>query len=458
MGMISPQTPFEYLTTILAFIVAIGVLVAVHEFGHFWVARRLGFRVLRFSIGFGRALWSRTSAKDGVEYVIAALPLGGYVKLLDEREGNVPPSEAHRAFNRQPVWKRILVLLAGPAFNLVFALAMYWALFAAGVPALRPFIGEVAPGSVAAEAGLRAGDQIVAVKGSRVETLEAATLKILEDMVDDGRIAMRVRGSDGAERDLELVVGSRARELTEPEALFPGLGFQIGRPRIPAVIANVREGSPGERAGLRSGDEIVGFDGQPIEDFTELVRLVEPRPGQEVVLEVRRDGRLLEVPVTLGAEEVGGRRIGRIGVEAKMEDLFALQKYGVAPALGQAAMKTWDMSIFTLQIVGRILTGDVSLKAISGPISIAETTGFAARQGWRTFLSTLAIISISLGILNLLPIPILDGGQILYQLAELVRGRPVSERALLVGQQIGIAMLLLMMTIAFYNDIARHLN
>ncbi|MFO7305260.1 MAG: RIP metalloprotease RseP [Gammaproteobacteria bacterium] len=456
--MISPQTPFEYLTTILAFIVAIGVLVAVHEFGHFWVARRLGFRVLRFSIGFGRALWSRTSAKDGVEYVIAALPLGGYVKLLDEREGNVPPSEAHRAFNRQPVWKRILVLLAGPAFNLVFALAMYWALFAAGVPALRPFIGEVAPGSVAAEAGLRAGDQIVAVKGSRVETLEAATLKILEDMVDDGRIAMRVRGSDGAERDLELVVGSRARELTEPEALFPGLGFQIGRPRIPAVIANVREGSPGERAGLRSGDEIVGFDGQPIEDFTELVRLVEPRPGQEVVLEVRRDGRLLEVPVTLGAEEVGGRRIGRIGVEAKMEDLFALQKYGVAPALGQAAMKTWDMSIFTLQIVGRILTGDVSLKAISGPISIAETTGFAARQGWRTFLSTLAIISISLGILNLLPIPILDGGQILYQLAELVRGRPVSERALLVGQQIGIAMLLLMMTIAFYNDIARHLN
>lgn len=456
--MISPQTPFEYLTTILAFIVAIGVLVAVHEFGHFWVARRLGFRVLRFSIGFGRALWSRTSAKDGVEYVIAALPLGGYVKLLDEREGNVPPSEAHRAFNRQPVWKRILVLLAGPAFNLVFALAMYWALFAAGVPALRPFIGEVAPGSVAAEAGLRAGDQIVAVKGSRVETLEAATLKILEDMVDDGRIAMRVRGSDGAERDLELVVGSRARELTEPEALFPGLGFQIGRPRIPAVIANVREGSPGERAGLRSGDEVVGFDGQPIEDFTELVRLVEPRPGQEVVLEVRRDGRLLEVPVTLGAEEVGGRRIGRIGVEAKMEDLFALQKYGVAPALGQAAMKTWDMSIFTLQIVGRILTGDVSLKAISGPISIAETTGFAARQGWRTFLSTLAIISISLGILNLLPIPILDGGQILYQLAELVRGRPVSERALLVGQQIGIAMLLLMMTIAFYNDIARHLN
>lgn len=456
--MISPQTPFEYLTTILAFIVAIGVLVAVHEFGHFWVARRLGFRVLRFSVGFGRAIWSRTSAKDGVEYVIAALPLGGYVKLLDEREGNVPPSEAHRAFNRQPVWKRIAVLLAGPAFNLVFAIFMYWVLFAAGVPALKPFIGEVAPNSVAAESGLRPGDQIIGVKGGRVETLEAATLGILEDLVDDGRIALRVRGSDGAERELDLVVGARARELTEPDALFPGLGFKIGRPRIPAVIANVREGSAGARAGLQPGDEIVGFDGQAIEDFSELVRLVEPKAGQQAVLEVKRDGRLMEVPVTLGAEEIGGKRIGRIGVEANMEQLFALQKYGIIPAIGQAANKTWDMSIFTLQIVGRIVTGDVSLKAISGPISIAETTGFAARQGWRTFLSTLAIISISLGILNLLPIPILDGGQILYQLAELVRGRPVSERALLVGQQIGIAMLLLMMTVAFYNDIARHLN
>jgi regulator of sigma E protease len=456
--MISPQTPFDYLTTILAFIVAIGVLVAVHEFGHFWVARRLGIRVLRFSIGFGKALWSRTSRKDGVEYVIAALPLGGYVKLLDEREGNVPASEAHRAFNRQPVWKRIAVLLAGPAFNLIFAVLMYWILFVAGVPALRAFVGEVAPDSIAAEAGLRRGDQIVAVGGTRVETLEAATLAILQDLVDDGTIAMRVRGADGAERDLTLVAGERARALTEPDALYPGLGFQIGRPRVPAVIAKVRDNSAAARAGLRAGDEIVSFDGEPIDDFAQLVRLVEPKAGERVMLQVKRDGQIVEVPVELAAEEVGGRRIGRIGVEANMEQLFALQKYGAVAALGQATGKTWDMSTFTLRIIGRIVTGDVSLKAISGPISIAETTGFAARQGWRTFLSTLAIISISLGILNLLPIPILDGGQVVYQLAELVRGRPVSERALLVGQQIGIAMLLLMMTVAFYNDIARHLN
>jgi regulator of sigma E protease len=456
--MISPGTPFEYLTAIVAFIVAIGILVAVHEFGHFWVARRLGIRVLRFSIGFGKALWSRTSKKDGVEYVIAALPLGGYVKLLDEREGDVPASEAPRAFNRQPVWKRVAVLLAGPAFNLIFAVLTYWVLFIAGVPALKPFIGEVTPDSIAAEAGLRRDDQIIAVGGSSVQTLEAATLGILEDLVDDGTIAMRVRGADGAERDVKLVAGARARALTEPEALFPGLGFQIGMPSVPAIVAKVRDDMPGARAGLRPGDEIVQFNGQPVKDFDELIRIVGPKADQQATLQIKREGRLLELPITLGSEEVEGKRVGRIGVEANMEQLFALQKHGVVPALGVAAAKTWDMSIFTLQIAGRIVTGDVSLKAISGPISIAETTGFAARRGWRTFLSTLAIISISLGILNLLPIPILDGGQVVYQLAELVKGRPVSERALLVGQQIGIAMLLLMMTVAFYNDIARHLN
>jgi regulator of sigma E protease len=456
--MISPDTPLEFLTTIVAFIVAIGVLVAVHEYGHFWVARRLGIRVLRYSIGFGRPLWRRESKKDGVEYVVAAIPLGGYVKLLDEREGNVPPELAPQAFNRQPVWKRIAVLLAGPAFNMIFAVLMYWVLFTAGVPALKPFIGEVTPASIAANGGLRSEDQIVAVGGTRVETLEAATLGILEDLVDDGTITMRVRGTDGAERQVELVAGDRSRSLTEPEALFPGLGFQMGRPRVPAVIADVVKDSAGDRAGLRLNDEIVRFDGVPVEDSAHLVSLVEPKANQTVQLEIKRDGQLLQVPLTIGEQEVEGKRIGRIGIAFDVNQMFSLQKHGVVPALAEATTKTWDMSVFTLQIVGRILTGDVSLKAISGPISIAETTGFAARQGWRTFLSTLALISISLGILNLLPIPILDGGQVVYQLAELVKGRPVSERALLVGQQIGIAMLLLMMTVAFYNDIARHLN
>ncbi len=456
--MISPETPLQFLITIVAFIVAIGILVAVHEFGHFWVARRLGIRVLRFSIGFGKPLWSRTSKADGVEYVIAAIPLGGYVKLLDEREGNVPASLASQAFNRQPVWKRIAVLLAGPGFNMIFAVFAYWVLFVAGVPALKPFIGEVAPDSVASRAGLKGDEHITGVGGRDVQTLESATLRILEDLVDDGTIRMRVRGTDGIERDVQLVAGDRSRDLTEPSALFPGLGFELGRPDIPAVVGDVQKDSAGARAGLKPGDEIVRLGDERITNFDELQRYVEPNANRAITVQVRRNGSLLELPLTIGEATVGDKTVGRLGVLFSNDEMFTLEKHGPLAAVGVAANKTWEMSVFTLQIVGRILTGDVSLKAISGPISIAETTGFAARQGWRMFVGTLALISISLGILNLLPIPILDGGQVVYQLAELVKGRPVSERAMLVGQQIGIAMLLLMMTVAFYNDIARHLN
>ncbi|HEX7116857.1 MAG TPA: RIP metalloprotease RseP, partial [Steroidobacter sp.] len=464
--MISTDSPLEVLIAIVAFVVAIGVLVAVHEFGHFWVARRLGIRVLRFSIGFGKPLYRRLVGPERLEFVIASIPLGGYVKLLDEREGNVAPHEAAQAFNRQPVWKRIAVLLAGPAFNLLFAVFLYWILFTAGVPALKPVVGTVSPDTIAADAGLRYEDEILAVGGRSTPTLEEATIAILEDLTDDGIISMRVRGADGAERRVDLIAGERSRDLTQPEALLPGLGFQIWRPKLEPVVGEVTEGGAAERAGLKEGDEIVSFNGQPVEDFESLVRFVEPNPGRRARLGIERDGQSLEVPVTIGERTVGGRTIGWLGIASAnrpirtsrtVDDMFTVQKYAVIPAIGQAAVKTWDTSVFTLKIVGRIITGNVSLKAISGPISIAETTGFAARQGWRIFLGTLALISISLGVLNLLPIPILDGGQVVYQLAELVKGGPVSERAQLLGQQIGIVMLILMMTLAFYNDIARHL-
>ena len=465
--MISANSPGEILTAILAFVVAIGILVAVHEFGHFWVARRLGIRVLRFSIGFGKPLWQRVAGADQVEYVIAAIPLGGYVKLLDEREGNVLPSEASRAFNRQPIWKRILVLLAGPAFNLIFAVAAYWVLFAAGVPALKPIVGDVAPDSIAARAGLKYEDLILSIGGEPVPTLEAALLGTLNDLIDDGDITMRVRGIDGAERELTLHTGEQRRSLTQADTMLAGLGFDFWRPRLPAVIGSVVEGSAAAKADLRAGDRILEFDGQPVSDFSQLVRLVAPSGNRTVDLTVSRDGATLQVPITVSEEVIGGQKVGRLGVwpggeplasGIKPDDMLTLQKYGPIAAVGQAATKTWDTSIFTLRIVGRIVIGDVSLKNLSGPISIAETTGFAVRQGWRTFLSTLALISISLGVLNLLPIPILDGGQVVYQLVELVKGGPVSERAQLFGQQIGIAMLILMMTLAFYNDIARHLT
>jgi Peptidase family M50/PDZ domain len=261
--MIPTESPLDVLIAIAAFIVAIGILVSVHEFGHFWVARRLGVRVLRFSIGFGKPLWRRTSA-DRVEYVVAAIPLGGYVKLLDEREGVVPAHEAAQAFNRQPVWKRIAVLLAGPAFNLIFAVMLYWILFVAGVPALKPIVGEVEPQSIASRAGLRYEDQIIAVAGKQTETLEAATLGIIEDLTDDGTIHMRVRGVDGGERELALIAGDRSRALTQPEALLPGLGFDIWRPRVAAIVGTVVDGSAADKAGLQVGDEILKFEDQPI--------------------------------------------------------------------------------------------------------------------------------------------------------------------------------------------------
>jgi regulator of sigma E protease len=465
--MIATDTPLQFLISIASFIVAIGVLVAVHEFGHFWVARRLGIRVLRFSIGFGKPLYRRVLGKDPVEFVIAAIPLGGYVKLLDEREGNVAERDLPRAFNRQPVWKRIATLLAGPACNLIFAVALYWVLFTAGVPALKPFVGEITPDSIASRAGLRYEDQILEVGGQPAPTLEAATLAILEDLTDDGTIDMRVRGVDGVERELALVAGDRSRSLTQPEALLPGLGFDTWRPRVKPVIDLVTKGSAGERAGLKVGDEILAIDGTPVAHFQQLVDRVKPNPGRTVTLQVRRDGAVRDIRVAIGETTQAGQKIGLIGVRPKdqpiptgrtREDVQTLQQYGAVAAVGQAAAKTWDTSIFTLRIIGRIITGDVSLQAISGPISIAETTGIAARLGWRPFLNMLALISISLGVLNLLPIPILDGGQVVFQLAELVKGGPVSERAQLLGQQIGIAMLILMMTLAFYNDIARHLN
>lgn len=453
------------LTTVLAFIVAIGVLVAVHEFGHFWVARRLGIKVLRFSIGFGRPLWRRT-ARDGVEYRISTIPLGGYVKLLDEREGNVPPADLPQAFTRAPIWKRIAVLVAGAGFNFLFAILAYWILLMIGVPGLKPVVGEVVPESIAASAGLQSDDAILQVGGKPVPTREAALLGIFEDLVDDGTVDLLVSGPAGSDRRLSLVAGDRRADLAQPDALFPGLGFQFWIPHVPAVIGAVVEGSPADRAGLVAGDEIVALDEETVGSFQELVALVEPRFDRDVILDVRRtvDGvtSVVQVPVSIGGDTVAGRRVGRIGIQQQgisyPPDMIALQQYGPGAALVRGVARTWDTTAFTLKMIWNMIAGNVSMKTLSGPITIAEFSGVAARQGLMSFLNMLALISISLGVMNLLPIPLLDGGQVVYQLAELVKGEPVSERAQIFGQQVGIALLILLMGLAFYNDIARHLS
>jgi len=447
------------LSYVLAFLVAIGVLVAVHEYGHFWMARRLGIRVLRFSIGFGRPLWSRRGA-DGTEYAVAAIPLGGYVKLLDEREGPIDPGLVSEAFNRKPVWARILVLLAGPLANFLFAVAAYWVLFVAGVPALKPVVGDVAAESTAARAGLRPGDEILRVGSKDTGTREEAVLALIDELMNDQAVEMRVTDGQGDSRQVRLDVAGDLRALTEPGALLPGLGFDFWYPAVPARVGKVLPGSPAERAGLREGDEILAVDGEPVADFGALVALVQPRPGVRLDFAVERDGGTLSVPVEVEAQREGERLVGRIGVQpaapgALPEGMRTLERHGPIGALVHATDKTWSMSVLTVRMLWNVVTGDVSVKNLSGPINIAEYAGFSARQGILAFLSFLAIVSVSLFVLNLLPIPILDGGQIVYQLAELAKGSPLSDRAQAVGQQIGLLLLLVLMSFAFYNDLSR---
>jgi regulator of sigma E protease len=452
------------LIQLASFLVAIGVLIAAHEYGHFWVARRLGFKVQKFSIGFGRAIARRVGA-DGVEYVIGAIPLGGYVKLADEREGPVDPADQPRAFNRRPVWQRVLVLLAGAGANFVFAILAFWVLYIAGVPGLKPVVGEVKGASIAAAAGLQAGDEILSVDGQAVATREAAVLAMLSDVVDDGRIELAVRRHGAVVEATVVVPAERRRALTEPGGWADGIGFTFTRPHLAAVIGKVLPGGAAAAAGLAPGDVIVAVDGRPVAEFLDFRTEVSSRAGATVQLTVRRAGGERQIPVTVRAErdpnEPGNPLVGRIGVAPAGEAVYppemrVLERYGPLAAIRPALAETWSKSALTVKFLWRMLTGDVSLKNVSGPISIAAYAGISALEGATAFLGFLAIISISLGVLNLMPIPILDGGQVVYQLVEAVKGSPLSPRTQVVGQQVGIVLLILLMSLAFYNDLARH--
>src|ERR1700676_1460236 len=449
---------------IAAFLVAIGILVAVHEFGHYWVAKKLGFKVLRFSIGFGRPLWMRVGkAADRPDYGIAAIPLGGYVKLLDEREGEVSPAELHRSFTRRPVLHRIAVLLAGPAMNLLFASVLYAILAMVGTEIVKPVVGQVRLDSPAATAGLQRGDQIVRVGDRSVADTEELQIALIREFTDDGVIPLRVR-RDGSERSLTLRVAADRRAMTEPGMLLPGLGFDLATWNANTLIHDVPVGSAGARAGLRAGDRVLAVDGQPVVNTTEFVAMVNAAPGRDISIEVERAGERLRIvgPVPRVVEQ--GRSIGRLGIalvegpRAYPSGLVETHRAGPIDAVVLGVRKTWEMSSLTVQMLWRIVTGQVSAKNISGPISIAEFAGISAYLGLTAFLAFLAIISVSLGVLNLMPVPLLDGGQVVYQMVEAIKGTPLSERAQVVGQQVGIALLVVLMSLAFYNDISRHLN
>lgn len=443
---------------LLAFVVAISVLVAVHEYGHYIVGRWTGMKVLRFSIGFGRPIWRRIAGADRTEYCISAIPLGGYVRFLDSREGPIPEADEGRAFDQRPVPLRVAVLLAGPAFNFLFAIVAYWALFIYGIPTLVPAVGSVEPGSYAAEAGLRQGDRIVAVGDVATEDWETALVAMLDHMVSDGNVPLTLEADDGWQHEVSIHVGDDARRLTEPGMLFEGLGFQpFGPADLPADIGSVEEGGPAERAGLQAGDRITSIDGEAIDDFAALVDVVQARPNLEVVVEYLRDGARRQTTLVTGDQVVDGQIRGRIGVArgGSFEEFYYQRSFGPFESLTRSIQRTWSSTLFTVNMLGRMVTGDVSIKNISGPINIAQFAGESAQRGFDYFLGFLAIVSISLGVLNLLPIPVLDGGQIVYQAIEGIKGSPLSERAQIMGQQIGIFALILLMSFAFYNDLAR---
>jgi regulator of sigma E protease len=450
----------DILQKLLAFLVVLSVLVVFHELGHYWIARWCGVKVLRFSVGFGRVVWSRRFGADRTEWAISAIPLGGYVKMADEREGELDPRDLPRAFNRQSVGRRIAIVAAGPIANLVLAVFLFAGTFVAGVPGQRALVDDPPADTPAAQAGIRGGDLIVAVDGAPVASWQDLRWRLLqasgraEASIEVERA--RERGS-AAQATLRLPLGALA--MSEWEGNFmPALGLRadFGPPLIDEVV----RGKPADRAGLKAGDRIVAIEGVPVRSPAEVAARTNARPGMPVTFRLLRDGGEFDVTLTTEAAEQGGRRVGLAGVRLKVDPEAAARlavtvRYGFADALAQGARKTFDLSLFTLKMLGRIVTGDASLKNISGPITLADYAGQSAQAGWLVFVGYLALISISLGVLNLLPIPLLDGGHLLYYFVELIKGSPLSDRAFELGQRIGVAMLAVMMALALFNDLSR---
>lgn len=447
---------------IFFFIVAIGVLVTFHEFGHYWVARKAGVKVLRFSVGFGKPLfsWRKTTAEgDEIEYVIAAIPLGGYVKMLDEREGDVSDAEKKRAFNNQNVSRRIAIVFAGPAFNFILAVFLYWVVFMLGSTVDRPFVGEAEPGSIAASAGFEVQDEVMLVGDDPVNSWNEFRLEILDQGLDGGDLQITVRGQDNIEYIRILSLGDM--HLLENEGdIFKHIGFNQWWPRLKAEIGGVVEKSAAEDAGLRKGDIFLQADGVEIDQWTSLVEMIREKPNKAMQFVVLRNGVEEIVTVIPQSRKTKDGEQGIIGAYQHLpaevrQMLISHIEYSPTEALMKAGVKTWDMSTLTLRVLWKMVSGEASLSNISGPITIATYAGVTASIGLVSFLSFLAVISVSLGVLNLLPVPMLDGGHLFYYLLEIIKGSPVSEAFELRGQQVGIAILGLLMSVAIFNDIQR---
>lgn len=450
------------MTTLLAFLLTLAVLIVVHEYGHYLAARYCGVKVLRFSVGFGRVLYARQIGPDRTDFVLSAVPFGGYVKMLDEREAPVTEPELARAFNRQPVRKRILIVAAGPAANLLLAILLYWILLMSGMPGLRPILGEVEPGTPAAQASMKAGELIVRIGNTPVVTWQDVRWSLLKESLKSGSVEVEA-SSGSSETHLHQLDLSRIDPEYADTDLLKQLGLSLYRPALPARIGEIQPGSAAERAGLQPGDEVVAVNGISVALWEDFAGIMRQHPGMPVNLKLMRDGIEKNISITPDTVEEGDGKVGRIGAGFRMpaEELARLTvevSHGPLPALWHAGVKTWETSVFSLKMLGNMVTGAVSWKGISGPITIASFAGQSASLGWKAFVGFLALVSISLGVLNLLPVPVLDGGHLMYYTIEILKGSPVSDHAMEIGQKIGFLLLGLLMSAAFYNDINRMIS
>lgn len=450
------------LFTLVSFIIAISILVAIHEYGHYIVAKKLGVKILRFSIGFGQPLWTKRFGKDQTEFVIAALPLGGYVKMLDKRETEIEDHEAHREFTSQSVWTRIAIVAAGPVFNFLFAIAAYWLMFVIGVSGVKPIIGEVDNNSLAERAGLAPDYEIVAINNKLTPIWDVAIKNIIPAVVDRSQAVIELKDKNGMSISRTLDFSATTGEI-KVEKLFEQVGFKPWRPKLEAVIGVVMDDSPAKRAGFKENDKVVAVNKKIITDWLDFVDMVSNRPAEILQIEILRDGQSQLLQVIPEKIIRNGKTVGRLGIGYKAtsgypDDMRVTHGYGVVEAIPNALSRTWDFSVLTLKMMAKIFSGEISVKNLSGPVSIAQYAGYSANAGMARFLDFLAIVSISLGILNLLPIPILDGGHLIYYLVEVVRKKPVSEEFQEFASRIGMVLLLSLMVVALYNDIIRVLG
>ncbi len=457
----------SFLFTLISFIVALGLLVSIHEYGHFLVARKLGVRVLRFSVGFGKPLLRfrgrpESEGELGTEYVIAAIPLGGYVKMLDEREEAVSENQLHRAFNRQSLAVRSAIVVAGPLFNFIFAIFAFWLINVTGDIGARPLVGTVAAGSVAEQAGFQPDDEFVSVGGKLTPTWESTVFALLEESTNGETLLVTVAEAGSYEQQRQLS-SRKLLQMAEGGRLLEGLGLTPKRPEVEPVVSEVVSGEAADRAGVRAGDRLLSLDGETLISWGDLVQRIQKIPGKQVTLELERQGGIETVDMTVGSRQSNEKTIGRIGAaveipEGLYDDYRIEVSYGPLAAVGVAVERTWDMSLFMLKILGRMAVGEMSVKNLSGPISIAESAGKSASHGFTSFLKFLALVSVSLGVLNLLPIPVLDGGHLIFFLIEAVKGSPLSEETQAQGQRIGLMIMLALMGLAFYVDLSRLLG